>query len=60
MRCWDRFNRTGRWGFDGPALLDLPSTIDLHEQLISLSTPIQMADAMKEAIRRMDTGEYLK
>lgn len=56
LRCLVRHGSTGRWGFDGPALHDLPPAIDLHEQLLALPTPLEMADAMKEAIRRMDAG----
>lgn len=59
QRCWQRHATHGKWGFDGTALQDLPPAIDLHEQLIALSTPLQMADAMKEAIRRVDAGEVL-
>ena len=52
MRCWHRFQRTGRLGFDGPALLEVEAGIDLHEQLARLSTPLQMVNAMREVIRR--------
>jgi hypothetical protein len=59
QRCWLRHVNTGKWGFDGPALQDLPACIDLHEQLLQLSTPLQMSEAMAEAIRRMEGGEVL-
>ena len=52
MRCWHRHQRTGVWGFDGPALLEVEAGIDLHEQLIRLSTPLQMLEAMREVVRR--------
>ncbi len=52
MRTWHRFERTGRLGFDGPAIGEVEAGIDLHEQLIRLSTPIQMIVAMREVIRR--------
>jgi len=52
VRTWHRFERTGRIGFDGPAIGELESGIELHEQLIRLSTPIQMLDAGREVIRR--------
>ena len=57
MRTWERHQRTGRWGFDGPGLGEVESGIDLHEQLIRLSTPLQMMEAMREVIRRGDCGE---
>ena len=52
MRCWHRFERTGRFGFDGPALLEIEAGIDLHEQLVENSTPLQMINALREVIRR--------
>lgn len=59
MRCWQRHQASGRWGFDGPALQDLPPALDLYEQLLALSTPQQMQDAMAETIRRMESGNHL-
>ncbi len=52
MRTWHRFERTGRLGFDGPAIGEVEAGIELHEQLCRLSTPIQMLDAGREVIRR--------
>ena len=52
MRCWHRHQRTGRWGFDGPALLEVEAGISLHEELVRNSTPLQMIEAMREVIAR--------
>ena len=52
MRCWHRFERTGVFGFDGPALGEIEAGIDLHEQLIRLSTPLQMVQALRTVIAR--------
>lgn len=52
MRTWHRWEKTGKWGFDGPALQEVEAGIDLHEQLIRLSTPGQMLNAMREVIKR--------
>ena len=49
--------RTGRWGFDYRALQAIPPAIDLHEQLLELSTPKQMMDAMREVVKRMNAGQ---
>ena len=57
MRCWHRFERTGRWGFDGPALLEVEAGIDLHEQMCKLSSPLQMMNSMKTVIKRGSSGE---
>ena len=52
MRAWHRFERTGKLGFDGPALLEVEAGISLHEELIRNSSPLQMVEAMREVIRR--------
>ena len=57
VRCLARRKRTGVWGFDGPALMDIPPAIDLHEQLVANQTPLQMTKAMSEVIKRMEAGE---
>lgn len=56
IRAKQRRERTGVWGFDGPALMDIPPCIDLHEDLVANQTPLQMQKAMLEVIRRMDAG----
>jgi hypothetical protein len=48
-RTWARYQRTGRFGFDGPALASVQDAIELHEQLLDLSTPKQMMDAARAA-----------
>lgn len=52
MRCWHRHQKTQRWGFDGPALLEVEAGISLHEELIRNSTPLEMMEALREVIRR--------
>ncbi len=59
MRCWHRHERTGVWGFDGPALLEVEAGIDLHEQLIRLSTPLQMIEALRTVMQRGRCGEVV-
>lgn len=56
LRLLDRFRRTSRWGFDGPAIAEVAEAVDFHEQLLRLSTPQQMMDAMKEVHRRCARG----
>jgi hypothetical protein len=45
--------RHGRYGFTGPDLLDLGEALDLYEQILRLSTPKQMLDALDIAAARM-------
>lgn len=56
MRSFYREKMTGRWGFDGPALQDIPLAIDLYNQMVELSTPIQLKSAMLETVNRMNRG----
>jgi hypothetical protein len=60
LRCLHRHNATGKVGFDGPAIADVDLGIDLHEQLLRLSTPLQMADALREVQRRTANKETLQ
>lgn len=52
MRSMHRYKSTGRWGFDGPALQDVGVVVDFYEQLLDMSTPKQMIDAMQLVIVR--------
>lgn len=57
MEVKARHERTGHWGFDYRALQAIPTAIELHEQLLELSTPRQMMDAMREVVKRMNAGQ---
>jgi hypothetical protein len=52
-RCADRYKRTGRWGFDGPALAEVLAGIDIYDTIITASSPLQMALAVDERERRL-------
>ena len=58
MRIKDRANRTGRLGLDYQAMTDLLPIIDLHEQLIDLSAPVQMKAALLEVMARIERGQF--
>lgn len=60
LRTWQRYQRTGLLGFDGPALQDLPIAIDLHDQLMAMLTPLQVSEAVQEVNARMQAGEVLQ
>jgi len=60
LRSLHRYNTHGRIGFDGPAIADVELGIELHEQLLALSTPLQMADALREVQRRTQIKEVLQ
>ncbi len=44
-RCYERWQKLGKWGLDGPARADIEQGIELHEELCRLSTPRQMQEA---------------
>ena len=53
VSCDGIAQRHGRYGFTGPDLLDLGDALDLYEQILRLSTPKQMLDALDVAAARM-------
>jgi hypothetical protein len=50
-RCLARRRSTGKWGFDGPAMLDIDIALDLHDQFLALSTAHQLYVAMTQVVR---------
>lgn len=59
LRCKERYAKTQRWGFDGPAIGSIADMLGIYEQLIELLKPRQLQDAMTEALRRARTGNGL-
>jgi hypothetical protein len=54
-----RFERIGKWGLDWMSMAHVPPALDFYDQLIELSTPLQMQKAMTLVIKRMDEGHVL-
>ena len=50
-RCSDRYNKIGRWGFDGPALDEVDAALELYETILQSSSPAQMDEA---SLRRLE------
>lgn len=50
-RVWARFQKTGRWGFDGPGMIDVEFALHLHEEFCGKSTPLELMNALKEVAR---------
>lgn len=42
-----RYHRVGRFGADAAALRDVPPGLDLHDQVLALINPLQLAKAMR-------------
>lgn len=58
-RMWERHKRIGKWGFDGPGLADVELAIELHEQLVRLSTPLELQRSMSRVIAARDALELV-
>ena len=52
-RCRARFDKHGRFGFDGPGIAAMVDALDVYDQMVRLSTPKQILDASSEAFKRM-------
>jgi hypothetical protein len=50
-RTAERWQRTGKWGLDGPARQDLIDAVSMYEEVFLESTPAQMHDAAMTAFR---------
>lgn len=58
-RIRDRHQRTGSPALSHQDIEDIAPVIDLHEQLLELSTPLEMERALLEVLRRAAAGETL-
>lgn len=43
-----RYHRVGRFGADATALRNVPPGLDLHDQVLALINPLQLAKAMRQ------------
>jgi hypothetical protein len=60
VRARDRARRTGKWGFDGDALIDMKIALETHDaQLATVSKAVVQA-ALAEVHRRIDAGDAFK
>jgi hypothetical protein len=58
-RIRDRHQRTGSSALSHQDIEDIAPVLDLHEQLLELSTPLEMERALLEVLRRAAIGETL-
>jgi hypothetical protein len=49
-RCKQRHDDSGRWGFDGPAIVSVAELLDLYDQFMRLSTQAQLVAAMQTVL----------
>lgn len=54
-----RYQRQGRFGTDAAALADVPAGLDLYDQLLGFSNPLQLVKALCETRQRIENGDVL-
>lgn len=59
LRVKQRHLQTGSCALTHQEIVDIEPVIDLHEQLLELSTPLEMERALAEVLRRAAAGETL-
>lgn len=60
LRSRTRFDKTSRWGFDGPAIATVAEMLDVYDQLTRLLKPIQLQNAINEARAREQRGHGIQ
>jgi len=55
-----RFERTERFGADAHAMQTMPPALDFYDELLRLSTPMQMTAALKESLECMALGHVMR
>ena len=60
QRLGERRRRTGAWGLDGPAIQQVADALDVYDEILMNSSPLQMANASKKReqllLERMKSG----
>lgn len=54
-----RFLRTGRFGADAQALQDMPDALDVHDEIIKNSSPMQTVAALRTAMKMVEQGSVI-
>lgn len=56
LLVYSRYKKLLKWGVNATELQDILAMVDVHDQLVQLSLPGQMLDAMQEAQHRVRIG----
>jgi hypothetical protein len=54
-----RYHRVGSFGADAVALADVPPGLDLYDQLMGFSNPLQLVQAVCKSWQRIEQGHVL-
>ncbi|SMG00349.1 hypothetical protein [Burkholderia singularis] len=60
VRARDRARRTGKWGFDGDALIDVKIALETHDAQMATVSKQSILAALAEVHRRIDAGDVFK
>lgn len=60
VRTIERGRRTGRWGFDGPALAEVDAALAVYEAQLAAVPCIAARDAVREVTRRVNQGHVFE
>ena len=55
-----RWQKTHKWGLDGPAIQQLKDAVNLYEDILLLSTPLQMQEAFDIRLARLEELQKIK
>ncbi len=59
LECARIRDRHEKYGFAGPGIVAMKDALETYEQILTLSTPLQMRKAAKEADARLHAGHVL-
>ncbi|MBZ5793894.1 hypothetical protein K8353_27585 [Burkholderia contaminans] len=60
VRSRDRARRSGKWGFDGDALIDVRIALETHDAQMATVSKAVILQALSEVHRRIDAGNVFK
>ena len=60
VRTIERGRRSGRWGFDGPALAEVDRALAVYEAQLAAVPRIAARDAVREVTRRVNQGNVFE
>lgn len=60
VRTIERGKRTGRWGFDGPALAEVDRALAIYEAQLAAVPCVEARDAVREVTRRVNQGHVFE
>lgn len=60
FRAKERHAKTGKWGFDGPAITSIKTSYEVHEAQLEIVTGNEIMVARDEIARRVESGNVYR